>query len=63
LGGEMKIIGTDNYDRDYISDKLIAENVSEFWAKRIVEFMNEKYCDDTFYKVVEDDQELFIYEP
>lgn len=37
----MKIIGVDNYNRENISDILVAENViNEYLGNRIVEFLN-----------------------
>lgn len=37
----MKIIGVDNYNRENISDVLVAENVAnEYLGNRIVDFLN-----------------------
>jgi hypothetical protein len=38
----MKIVMVDNYNRDSVADVLIAENVNENYAQKIVEFLNEK---------------------
>jgi len=62
----MKIIKTDNFDRDYVSDKLVCENVNQYYGKHIVDFLNNKFSGDNssdFYKLVEDGQELYVWEP
>ena len=61
----MKIIGVDNYDRETVSDDLIAENVNPWNAKRIVDLLNEKESEDSnwFFKAVPDDHKLFKFEP
>jgi hypothetical protein len=59
----MKIIRTDNYDRDSRSDKLIAENIAEFYAREIVAFLNEKVAShEDFFKAVPDDYKLYTFE-
>lgn len=61
----MKIIRKDNYDRDWISDKLICEKVDSYLGEKIVNFLNEKYGgdnSDAFYDLVEDNYKLYIYE-
>ena len=57
----MKIIAVDNFDRESVADKLIAENVSEYWGKRIVDALNEKLHEDSLYyfKLVPDDYVLW----
>lgn len=62
----MKIIRKDNYDREWISDKLICENVDSYLGEKIVDFLNDKYGgdnSDNFYDLVEDNYELYVYEP
>lgn len=39
----MKIIKKGNFDRESVSDVLIAENVSEYWGEQIVKTMNETH--------------------
>ena len=58
---ELKIIAVDNFDRESVADKLIAENVSEYWGKRIVDALNEKLHEDSLYyfKLVPDDYVLW----
>ena len=58
----MKIVNKDNFDRDSISDDLVAENVSEFYATAIVEFLNLKYGGDNspnYFSVKPDDYKLY----
>jgi len=57
----MKIIVVDNFDRDTVSDKLIAKDVSAYWSKRIVELLNAKCRNSSsnFFRVVSDDCKLY----
>ncbi len=61
----MKIIRTDNFDRDYESDSLVAENVNEFFAKLIAELLNEYtgVNSQDYFKAVCSDHKLYVYEP
>ena len=61
----MKIIRADNFDRDYKSDSLIAENISEFFAELIAKLLNEYtgVNSQDYYKAVCDDHKLHVYEP
>lgn len=64
----MKIVKADNFDREgqVGDDVLIAENVSEQWAKVIVELLNDKTChqySEDFFKAVEDNYKLKKFEP
>ena len=62
----MKIIKTDNFDRDYISDLLIAENVNKGFAECLVEQLNNTYsgCNSPdFFKLVPDDYKLHKFQP
>jgi hypothetical protein len=59
----MKIIGTDNFNRDSVADFLVAENIkNEDFGKVMVEALNKKYCrrDDSpyYYRLVADDYRL-----
>ena len=62
----MKVIKKDNFDREHISDTLVAENVSEYFAKEIVDLLNGKfggdYADD-YFVAVPDDYKLYEYDP
>jgi hypothetical protein len=57
----MKIIVVDNYGRESVADRLVAENVSEYWGKRIVNMLNDKEHDDSqdYFKLVDDDYTLW----
>jgi len=62
----MKIIKIDNFDRDSVSDELIAENVSAYYIEFIVEELNQKYSGSTspyFFMAVPDDRTLYKFEP
>ena len=57
----MKIIQTDNFDRDDIGDQLLADNVSKYWAERIVTLLNDKYSGsvtDFYCQAVSDNYKL-----
>jgi hypothetical protein len=59
----MKIICTDNFDRENTADRLIAENVHKDYCSDFVKFLNDKFSGDyepNYFKAVEDDYELFI---
>ena len=61
----MKIIRVDNYARENVSDKLVCENVNEYYGKHIVEFLNNKFSGEhspDYYELVEDDYKLYIFE-
>ena len=62
----MKIVSVDNFSRDEVSDTLIAENVSEFYATVIAKFLNQKYGGDNspnYFSVKPDDYKLYKSEP
>ena len=61
----MKIIKKDNYNRDHISESVLAENVHPHFAKDIAEFLNQKMRnDDSFFCQVEaDDYVPYQFEP
>ncbi len=61
----MKIIRTDNFDRDYIPDKLIADNVAKYWAERIVKLLNKEIDPhgDEYFRAVPHNYELNTIEP
>lgn len=52
----MKIVKIDNFDRDHIDDVVIAENVSEYYAKVIVAHLNQKFSGDN-------SQDYFVVKP
>ncbi|MBY3434858.1 hypothetical protein [Rhizobium laguerreae] len=58
----MKIISTDNFARESVADTLIAENVHDYYAKEITEFLQAKYGGENasrYYKAVADDHPLW----
>ena len=63
----MKIIRVDNFNREYIPDSLVAENVQfEGYAKVMCDALNNRYSDahsPDFFVVKPDDYELQKFEP
>lgn len=61
----MKIIATDNFDREMYSDQLICENISKAYGIKFVHLLNKEVTDNSqwYYKLVEDDYKLFVYDP
>ena len=62
----MKIICIDNFDNEAVSDGLIATGLDQYMGKQIVVFLNEKFSGDyapNYFKLVDDDYELFTFEP
>ena len=58
----MKIVTKDNFDRDYFTEMLVAENVNEFIGKEMVKEWNNKYwrSDSEYYlMLVSDDYKLY----
>lgn len=61
----MKIVGVDNYDREIYDDILVCENVkNKYYGNKIVDMLNRQAENggETFYKLVEDDYKLFVFE-
>ncbi|ASA22657.1 hypothetical protein [Paenibacillus donghaensis] len=62
----MKIINVGNYDRESVDDKLVCENVNEYYGEAIVDFLNERFSGDhssDLYKMVGDGHGLYVWEP
>ncbi len=61
----MRVIMTDNFDRENVSDSIVAENLNEFYAELIAKLLNGKGDDYTqeYYKAVADDYKLYQFEP
>ncbi len=62
----MKIICTDNFDRESVSDRLVCSNVSEYYGRSIVDSLNDKLSGNesfNFYRLVDNDYELYRWEP
>lgn len=61
----MKIICVNNFAREDISDELICENVNKYYAEDIVNFLNKKFSGESapdFFKAVDDNYKLYVYE-
>lgn len=57
----MKIIQIDNFDRDNPPNIVIAENITPYYAKYILEFLNNKFSGDhstEYFELKEDDYVL-----
>lgn len=62
----MKIIKVDNFDRENVSDTLVAENVNDFFGKLFVDLLNDKFSGGTspdYFKLAPDDYKLYKFEP
>ena len=62
----MKIVQVDNFDRDTVSDILMAEKVSKNNAEMIVKALNEKYSGNDsplFFRAESDDYKLHEWKP
>lgn len=65
----MKIVRVDNFDREILGvsdDKLICENVDEYYAPKILEYLNRTYSDDYsefYFRLEADDYKLKKFEP
>lgn len=63
-----KIIRCDNFEREGPGhdDVLLCENVSDEWAKKIVDALIEMYTRDNgqyYYRAVDNDYKLQVFEP
>lgn len=61
----MKVVGVSNFDKETVSDLLIAENVILTWAVRFAKLCNEFVGDDNRYHFVVklDDYKLYKWSP
>ena len=60
----MKVIISDNYGRDYVSDRLYRQNLTESEAREMAVDRNREDIDGPeYYEAVEDDYELFEFKP
>lgn len=61
----MKIIGIDNFSREYVSDFLVCLNVNEYYGKLIVDQLNQLNGSNgpTYFRLVPDDHVLYVWEP
>lgn len=62
---EYKVIGVDNFDRDWISDTLVEENLSKEAAEKIAQDRNyrEGKHGTRYFKAVPQDHKLYTWEP
>ena len=61
----MKIIWTDNFNRETVSEKLVAAMVRKHEAPIILKALQAtcSHGSDSWYKLVEDDYVLYAFEP
>lgn len=61
----MKIIASDNFARDNVSDYLVCSDVSEHYGTRFVEMLNRESGEHgpRYYRLVPDDHVLYTWEP
>lgn len=61
----MKIVACDNFDRDNVSEYVVAEGLNEEDAKEKCNAMNAEQDEhaDRFYRVFPDDYVPFVWEP
>jgi hypothetical protein len=62
----MKIICIDNFDRETVSDVLVAENLNQFYGKLILDFLINNHTSSSgsnYYILVEDNYKLHTFEP
>lgn len=59
----MKVVIVDNYDRDTVSDRLLAENLSEKEAREKADKFNNSHPGSEYAVVKPDDYVLYKYEP
>lgn len=62
----MQIIKTSNFDNEAVSDEVIAEKVPTYYSTVITSELNRVFGgseSSDFFKAVEDDYKLYIFEP
>ena len=62
----MKIIAVDNFDRKRVSDTLIAENVSKYYAPVIADLLNKELGGEHtpfYYRAAIDNYVLYEFKP
>ena len=61
-----RVVQTDNFDRENVSERFITEPIHENMAKRIQIFLNETYSgpnEQEYYKMVPENYQLYKFEP
>lgn len=63
--GKFKIVWTDGYNRDTISESLVCENIrSEAEGKRMLEGLLDSIVDQSdWYRLIGQDESLYTWEP
>lgn len=62
----MKIIKVSNFNNESISDILIAERITDYYASIIVKALNKECSGDyapDFFRSVGDDHKLYTFKP
>lgn len=62
----MKIVMVSNFDKETVSDVLIAKDVASYYADFIADALNKRFSGDmspNFFRAVEDDYKLYIFRP
>ena len=59
----MKVIRTDNFDRETVSDILVAEGLPEEEAKERADKENARKAHDAWHVVKPEDYKLYVWEP
>ena len=62
----MKIIKVSNFDKETVSDIVIAEKVLNYYVKFITAELNRVWSGDSspdFFRSVEDDHKLHVFKP
>lgn len=62
--GPWKIIWCDGYNRDYISESLVAENIpNEGWGKKMLQALTDSCSESDWFRLERQDYSLFVWEP
>lgn len=62
----MKIVCIDNFNREHVSDVLVAENVPEHYANRIVDALNapnDKHAHSECFVYMADHEAIYVFDP
>ena len=61
----MKIIASDNFARETVSDYLVCSDVSEYYGNLFVDVLNSRggVHSPRYYRLVPDDHVLYTWEP
>lgn len=62
----MKIIKSDNFNRENVSERLVAESVPPVYANIIADLLNDRFSgsqSEAFFRAEKDDYQLYVFEP